>query len=200
MRNIDIYKPPIENFVIWSGAYTIEECDQIIQFGELAEFKDAGVGGGKNNPTRTDTSIRDTKIVWIQPTEDAKWIFERMNTIVGRINFDKFQLDLDRFDGFQYSKYEVDGHYNWHTDTILNPEHPNKYRKLSFSLMLTNPEDYEGGDLMFNVAGDQNTGHATKPKKGDLVAFYSHIPHKVAPVTSGTRLSLVTWALGKKLV
>lgn len=200
MHNIDIFKPPIENYVIWSGGYTPEECDEIIQFGELEEFKEASVGGGRGISGVTDNKIRNTKIVWIQPRDESKWIFERMNALVGRINFDKFQLQLDKFDGFQYSKYEIGGHYAWHTDTTNDPVVPNQYRKLSFSLLLSSPEEYEGGDLLINHNGNQEDAVLIKPKKGDFVAFYAHLPHKVAPVTSGTRLSLVTWALGDKLV
>lgn len=195
MRKIDKHITNIEQFVIWSGGYTDEECDSIVQFGELAEFKKGSIG---STSSTTDLDVRDTDITWIQPTDDAKWIFERMNILAGKINFDKFQLDLDRFDGFQYSKYEINGHYNWHID--INQEHRHSlFRKLSFSLLLTNPEEYEGGELLLNDKGNQDNAYSIKPKKGDLVVFYSHLPHKVAPVTSGTRLALVTWALGNKL-
>jgi predicted 2-oxoglutarate/Fe(II)-dependent dioxygenase YbiX len=66
--------------------------------------------------------------------------------------------------------------------------------------MLTNPEEYEGGEFLINTRGDQDKEVPTlKVKMGDLLVFYSHLPHKVAPVTSGCRVTLVTWALGAKL-
>lgn len=196
MRKIDKYITNIEQFVIWSGGYTDQECDSIVQLGELAEFQKGSIGLISGT---TDFDIRNTDITWLQPTDESKWLFERMNELVSKINFDKFQLDLDRFDGFQYSKYKTTGHYDWHTDT--NHEHKHGlFRKLSFSLLLTSPEEYEGGELLFNDKGNQDMAYSIKPKKGDLIAFYSHIPHKVSPVISGTRISLVTWALGNKLV
>jgi PKHD-type hydroxylase len=195
-RRIDLYVPPMEPCVIWSGGFTDEECDSIKDTGELCEFLDAKVGSSGEDGTLDETA-RKTKIVWIQPKEETAWIFERMNEIVAKMNFDKFQMDLTQFDGFQYSKYEVGDHYDWHNDTVLSPR-SGLFRKLSFSLMLSDVDDYEGGEFLLSTSGSETKTEPMKVKKGDLVAFYSHIPHKVSPVTSGQRLTLVTWALGSK--
>lgn len=193
MRNIDIFVPPIEPLVVWRGAFTPEQCDDIIQHGELAEFKKGTVGR-----ERLDEKVRDTDVTWIQPIPEAKWIFEQMNQLMAKINFDKFQMDLSRFDGFQYGRYEAGGHYDWHIDTVNEPPH-GLFRKLSLSLMLTEPDAYEGGELLLATGGNWENAHSLKPSKGDLAVFYSHVPHKVSPVTSGERITLVTWALGPKL-
>jgi PKHD-type hydroxylase len=195
-RNIDVYVPPMEQYVIWSGGFTGEECDLIKQTGELSEFMDAAVGRGVDN--KVDEDVRKTKIVWIEPQEENKWIFERMNELTAKINFDKFQMKLRQFDGFQYSKYAIDNFYDWHTDTIINPEN-GLYRKLSFSLMLSDPSEFEGGEFLISPHGSESKSETISLNKGDVVVFYSHIPHKVSPVTKGERISLVTWALGDKL-
>lgn len=194
MRNIDKFIHPIEPLVMWGQGFSSEECDSILQLGELAEFKKAAIGDGV-----TDDKVRNTKIVWIEPSPDTYWVFDRMNELCGKINFDKFQLDLKQFDGFQYTKYEVDSHYDWHIDTINNPTN-GLFRKLSFVLMLTDPSEFEGGDLLLNSDGNVDHCHKVTFNKGDLAVFYSHIPHKVTPVTTGTRVTLVTWARGPKLV
>lgn len=197
-RNIDRYVPPMEQHVIWSGGFTEEECDMIKQTGELAEFVEAKVGSGVEGGM-FDESIRKTKIVWIEPLEENKWIFERMNELAAKINFDKFQMKLKQFDAFQYSKYPVGNFYDWHTDTVTNPSN-GLYRKLSFSLMLSDPTDFEGGEFIVSLFGTEAKTETLKLKKGDLVIFYSHLPHKVAPVTKGERITLVTWALGDKIL
>jgi PKHD-type hydroxylase len=195
-RNIDVYVPPMEQYVIWSGGFTEEECDMIKQTGELSEFMDATVGRDEDNVVNED--VRKTKIVWIEPYEENKWIFERMNQLAAKINFDKFQLKLKQFDSFQYSKYPVGNFYDWHTDTLTNPSN-GLYRKLSFSLMLSDPSDFEGGEFLISPHGSESRCETISLKKGDVAVFYSYIPHKVSPVTKGERISLVTWALGDKL-
>ena len=195
MRKINIYTPPVEPFAIWDGGFTPQECETIIQLGELAAFRKASIG----TEDLVNSEIRNTEVAWIKPANDTYWIFDRLNDLCGKINFDKFQMALDRFDGFQYSKYEVDGHYDWHIDTINSPP-GGLFRKLSFVVMLTENDSYEGGTLLMNCGGDANGASPIRLQRGQVVAFYSHIPHKVEPVTRGVRVTLVTWALGPKFV
>ena len=58
------------------------------------------------------------------------------------------------------------------------------------TLMLDDPDDYEGGELQICHMGNFNDVITVKPKKGDIVFFASWMPHRVAPVTSGTRRSI----------
>lgn len=196
-RSIDVFIPPMTDFVAWK-AFEPDECDQIVKLGELFEFHKAKIGGGEERDGVVDEDYRDTDITWIEPNDKTYWIFDRMNEIVAYLNFMHFQMDLDRFDGFQYSKYKIGGHYKRHNDVVHNPDH-GLYRKLSMSVMLTDPEEYEGGALVLDVNGNRDTPFKVKPKKGEMILFYSHIPHMVEPVTSGKRISLVTWALGEKV-
>ena len=197
-RNIPEFVQPVEPVVVWENLFTDEECDSIVAFGELGEFMkarigDAGVG-------EEDNSIRDTDITWLEPDGDTSWIFDRVANLVAKVNYDKFQLDLRRFDGFQFSVYNEDGHYNWHIDTQLLPREDGSYRKLSLSIMLTDPEEYEGGELLLSTWGTEESPEKFKLKKGTVVLFYSYIPHTVLPVTKGKRTALVTWAMGPKFV
>jgi PKHD-type hydroxylase len=194
-RKIDKHVTPMYPWQVWGGGFTEEECDLIIQAGELSEFEKASIGLKATN--EVNMLVRNTDIVWIQPSDDTKWIFERMNEIISKINFDKFQMDLDRFDGFQYSKYGVDCHYDWHTDVIENGQN-GLFRKLSISLMLSDPKDFKGGNFLI-TASNESGAHKLKLKKGDIVVFYSHLHHKVSKVTEGERSTLVTWALGEKI-
>jgi len=195
MRNIDKFSPPYEPVIVWRGGFTPEECEHIIKAGELAEFQKGSIGGPKN----VDLNVRDTDITWIEPLEENKWMFERLHDILLQVNHDKYQMDFSRFDGFQYSKYNVDGHYDWHVDVENKPRPGGLFRKLSISIMLTDNDNYKGGALLINENGGENK-RATKlqPKIGDIVFFYSYLPHKVEKVTSGERITLVTWALGEK--
>ena len=66
-------------------------------------------------------------------------------------------------------------------------------RKLSITIQLSSPQDYEGGDLILH------NGEPEKMQKelGKLIVFPSYTLHEVTPVTKGTRYSLVAWVAGK---
>lgn len=194
-RSINVFTPPMVPFIGWK-AFSPEECEQIRKIGEMFEFQNAKMGHGKT--TVEDKTYRDTDITWIEPSEKTYWIFDRLNEVLAYVNFHHFQLDLIRFDGFQYSKYKEGGHYKRHTDIINNPP-DGLFRKLSVTVMLSDPTDYEGGELVLDISGNMDDAMRAKPGLGEAVFFYSHIPHLVEPVVSGKRISLVTWALGEKL-
>jgi hypothetical protein len=93
--------------------------------------------------------------------------------------------------------------HRWHHDTLSAPPDPSRSgpppaRKLSFSLQLSDPDTYEGGD--FQIRGED--GHVdealwrTMRQKGSFLIFPGVIPHRVTTVTAGERRSLVGWVLG----
>ena len=69
-------------------------------------------------------------------------------------------------------------------------------RKLSFSLQLSDPEDYTGGEVQFMDNG-RKTYFAPK-QRGTLIMFDSRTPHRVRKVKSGMRKSLVGWVVGPR--
>lgn len=84
---------------------------------------------------------------------------------------------------------------------VSNPNYDGKVRKLSMTVNLTNPDNYDGGNLRFDFgphAGDKRYQTCTEIRpKGSVIVFPSHVYHQVTPVTRGTRYSLVMWNLGK---
>lgn len=193
MNRIRPVYSPLEPFVIWENGFSKEEIDKIVAAGELSAFNKGQVGAGGG--AVIDSAIRDTDIVWLEQNEANGWIYEKLSAAAARVNYDKFQFDLVNLQPLQYSKYKLDGHYSWHYDSGPNmPEH----RKLSVVLGLSDPASYEGGELQINAHGDQNKPHSLKIKRGDLVVFPSFMGHRVTPVTSGERLTLVGWAVGPK--
>jgi PKHD-type hydroxylase len=185
----------LEDLVVWSNGFTGEDIDNIIALGELADFQKGSIGGGTPQNPKIDTDIRNTEIAWIEPNPKSEWLYERIKQFVARINHDKYQFDLYTIQALQYGKYKPGGHYTWHVDSGRNI---NVHRKLSFILGLSEPDSYEGGELLLNLSGNADNSHELKIRRGDLIAFPSYIPHKVNPVTSGERLTLVTWATGPK--
>ena len=116
----------------------------------------------------------------------------------------------------QYTHYGAGQFYNWHRDddidTMYTPEakvmtngnigmdqlkiQGEMVRKLSFSLQLSAPEDYIGGELEFI---DNNNKPFLAPKqRGTMVVFDSRLRHRVRKVKSGLRKSIVGWVLGPR--
>ena len=69
-------------------------------------------------------------------------------------------------------------------------------RKLSFTLQLTDPSEYEGGQTMIHNAKEP---WAIPQTKGTITFFPSYTLHEVLPVTKGTRKALVGWVHGPRL-
>ena len=80
-----------------------------------------------------------------------------------------------------------------------NPSLIGKVRKLSVTISLNKPEEYEGGNLKFDFGphSDERFHECTEIRpQGSVIVFPSHVYHQVTPVTKGTRYSLVGWNLG----
>jgi PKHD-type hydroxylase len=82
------------------------------------------------------------------------------------------------------------GHYDWHIDCF--PPVNGVQRKLSISILLSDPSTFEGGELQFKGVEDQKV----LTTQGSIIVFPSFIEHRVTPVTKGVRYSAVTWVNG----
>ena len=67
------------------------------------------------------------------------------------------------------------------------------YRKLTVIIQLTDPETYEGADLELQLAHDYTP---MTRAQGSMIVFPSFILHRVKPLISGERHSLVSWVCG----
>lgn len=74
----------------------------------------------------------------------------------------------------------------------------NYVRKISASVILTDPKEYEGGEFELVPHGVADSPLKFKPKKGEIIFFSSFMPHRVTPVTEGIRKSLVCWVMGER--
>jgi PKHD-type hydroxylase len=100
----------------------------------------------------------------------------------------------------QYAEYHTGGHQRYHTDVRYNfdPAYVMEgFRKLTVILMLSDPSEYEGGELSLNLSAEFRA-EKLKLQKGQVLLFPSYMPHQVEPVISGVRKTLVVWPLGPK--
>lgn len=141
-----------------------------------------------------------------------------------------WNFNWDYSEPAQFTVYKPGGFYGWHSDggsdsfaayqryifgitqKSMRSENrfPNKYvndskmigkvRKLSVTLTLNDPLEYDGGELKFDLSqhADSQRFHTLEDAKaqGTIIVFPSFVPHCVTPVIRGVRKSLVVWNLG----
>ena len=107
-----------------------------------------------------------------------------------------FRLDgVSEADPPAVLRYVVGDHFAWHPD-IGAEGTPAASRKLSYTLQLSDPSSYEGGDLELGVHHLTGTSVAGLRAQGTLVLFPSFLVHRVTPVTAGVRHAIVGWLHG----
>ena len=116
--------------------------------------------------------------------------------MIRSINEKYYQYDLSDVFEFQLIKYYVGGNYDWHCDYGIAPR-KDIIRKLSMTMQLSDPNDYEGGEL--KLADYANVIETMVKGLGTTLVFDSRVAHKVRPVISGKRIALVGWASGPPL-
>ena len=175
----------INLYAFWNNAFSKEECQTIINIA-----KNKGLIKAK---TSEESDVRDSKISWLYPVDGMDWVFRRVTDITLNLNERFFKFNLFGInEGFQFTNYEApSGKYGKHVDRGMNMP----VRKLSISIQLTNPEEYDGGELKL-YDGEEET--IMSKEQGTLIIFPSYVLHEVMPVTKGERNSLVTWVTGKQ--
>ncbi len=185
------YKANLPQWGVWKDALTEEEIEQVIFLEKIIDFKDGLVGQSLEK-----NDARNSKVSFLEPDLNTEWLFMRLGDIIPVVNYDLFLYDIEAIETIQYTVYEENQHYNWHFDS--HDRYLNYERKISGTLLLSSPDEYEGGELEIITGGNPEEPQILKPEKGHIAFFASHMPHRVRPVTKGIRRSLVFWVQGKR--
>ena len=143
-----------------------------------------------------DPTIRSSKVKWLPKSEEFRGLYERIAQEIMIHNNQHFKFDLDCIrEQIQYTEYHAKdkGQYDWHMDLGSGWA---SLRKLSVTINLSDPKDYDGGVLEFNLGGKTITQGSKA--KGAITVFPSYLLHRVSPVTRGTRKTLVLWVGGNQ--
>jgi len=199
MMNVN-YTFPLENPVNQTNYYWFQEGfspqELSIIEAQVAEipFQVAVTEqGGQDKGENLDS--RNSSIKWIPFSESTKWIYDKIGAMAYEANKEMYHFDLNFMpEQIQYTEYydTNKGHYDWHMDIGAQGIMP--FRKLSVTVQLSGPDEYEGGDLQLWTGGQYPI---TGPKgKGNIIIFPSFMLHRVTPVVKGTRKSFVLWLGG----
>ena len=186
---------PMSDSAKWSEVLTPEECAKVIEEVENNRTIAQGHAGDTVNQ-----EIRNNKISWIysDPEDEiAVLLYEKIGNAAAMLNarfFRRGPEHLGFYEGIQYSLYRKGEHYKRnHMDRHSDIDKVRVPRILTITLQLSQPEDYEGGDLVLDTAAGDLVADRTQ---GTLIMFPSFIKHGVDTVTSGTRRALVAWIGG----
>ena len=180
------------NYYYFTNVFTDQEIEEIIQIGESQPKIKATTVGEDISQEVTDYRVSD--IAWLSNNPKTSWVFDRIADLAIKANSEMWNFDIWDFqDDLQYTSYYGNGgHYDWHADLGAGISN----RKLSIVLQLSNPDEYEGGDLQMNTGGSI----LNVPREKGLICFFpSFVLHRVTPLSSGLRRSLVTWLCGANL-
>lgn len=176
-----------QQWQLWTGAASDEQVAQIIKAGELNSPEKATIFSNPN----TDNETRKSIVRWVHDLSIRDFLWE----YVKQANINAFGVDVANFAELQFTEYHASegGHYDWHHDIDWAGEKPSD-RKLSITVQLSDPSEYTGGDFQFNECETP----ANAKEKGTILVFPSYLQHRVTPVLSGTRKSLVAWFHGPR--
>ena len=189
-------------------------CQQIIDTAKQKQGQVAVTGTEakklkqKNKLSKKDLldlkKYRNSNIVWL----DDPWIFNAVQPFIREANLHSgWNFEWSWSETAQFTAYHKNQHYDWHADSWNKPyncpELDNKHgriRKLSVTVSLSDPKDYTGGELEFDFRNSKKGNNKKVCKeirpRGSIVVFPSFVWHRVKPVKSGTRYSLVIWNIG----
>jgi len=178
--------------------FSKEQCEKIINDSLIIPSQDALVG--TNDFASKNYESRRSIIRFIN-SED--WRFSELFTNLWKMaiqaNNDFFNIHITKLDFVQLAEYDSSykGEYKAHHDVFWLNNDPFYHRKISCVIQLSDPNEYEGGDL-------ELIDTSTFPEKeemrqqGTVIFFPSFFMHRATPVLSGTRYSIAAWFEGPK--
>ena len=167
--------------------FTPQQCQMVIDKGMSLKKEDAKVGMIKPEGG-VDTKKRITTISWI-PFKDMPEMYKDIQATMLKANGNHFGFDgMKLTEPGQFTHYLTGGFYDWHMDNDVLGKHQPPVRKISMTLLLSDPSTFEGGELEF-----MSKGKTAKLQQGQAIFFASWLQHRVKPVTQGERKSLVMW-------
>jgi PKHD-type hydroxylase len=169
--------------------FTPKECLRIIDLGESLQTQRGIIG--KKDINNAEQKIRNSEVKWLGVRPENNWVFERIRGAINQAN-QYYNFDLRECSHLQVASYAEGGHYTWHEDI---GQGATSNRKLSLSVQLSDPSDYDGGELGFLCVPSEKIRHELK-QQGTAIIFPAFLAHQVAVVTRGMRRSLVAWVSG----
>ena len=165
------------------------QCEDIIKAGHNEKLQEAELSA---KDIKINKNKRNTNISWI-PFDKLPQMYESVEQTLYNININHFGFeDVNITEPAQFTEYNKGGFYDWHMDLNISGKNSPPVRKISMTILLSDPSTFIGGELEF-----MEKNKFSDLKQGQAIFFASFIRHRVAPVQKGIRRSLVMWFGGK---
>ena len=185
-------------WVTWPAAISADVCDKILTRAQEETLQPAGMTSVQSDATRA------SRVAWLA----EPWLYALLYPYFQDANWRATWLfHFQAIERLQFTAYGPGEHYDWHTDQTAAPYGPQQgeyaglYRKISLTVQLSDPADYDGGQLQFErgLPGQDNRIRTLTEiaPRGSVIAFPSFLPHRITAVTRGQRHALVGWAAGR---
>ena len=187
-----ITEPKWKSYVVETigPIFTPKLCKKIIDLSNKLK-KEQGKIGNKEISKEEEKKLRQSTITWIEFNK-MQPVYDDIKNLIQKINQNHFGFsNIKIIEPAQVSKYSKGQFYDWHTDSSIDMDNEPPVRKLSMTLLLNDPNEFEGGNL--EIAGKK----MLHMKQGHAAIFASFLQHRVTPVTKGVRRSLVMWFGGE---
>jgi len=172
-----------------SPIFSPKQCQMVIAKGMSLKKETAQVGMGRPKGSGVDTEKRITTISWI-PFKALPDMYKIIERTMLQVNGNHFGYDgMKLTEPAQFTEYPKGGFYDWHMDADVNCRFEPPIRKMSMTILLSNPSEFEGGDLEFMAEGNKPPALI----QGQAIFFCSLLRHRVNKVKKGVRRSLVMW-------
>ncbi|WP_341327635.1 Fe2+-dependent dioxygenase [Methylotuvimicrobium sp. KM2] len=166
-------------FVI-KDVLTAEQVASICNSLEQVEFDD-----GKVTAAGMAKSVKNNQQVMVDKVPDLMPLLSQAimaNPLFNALTMPRAVVNV------MLSRYQVGMEYGTHTDAAIMPG--GNRADISFTLFLSSPEAYDGGDLVLETAlGEQRI----RLNAGSLILYPTGELHRVSPVTRGERIVIVGW-------
>ena len=169
--------------------FTPAQCQDIINMGHQQKAEEAKVGHKDGAGGKHDTDKRITTISWI-PFKALPDMYKIIESTMNQVNRNHFGYEgMEISEPAQFTEYPKGGFYDWHMDAEVNCQYEPPVRKISMTILLSDPSEFVGGDLEFMTEGNK----PPQLLQGQANFFCSLIRHRVSKVKKGVRRSLVQW-------
>jgi PKHD-type hydroxylase len=134
-------------------------------------------------------NYRSALTLWLDEGPETELLTERFSRVIRKAN-EHYGFEITGFrDAFLLAQYGKGDGFEWHLDAASEKT---STRKLSLTAQLSDPDDYDGGNLEFMPAGEVPFSR----DRGSVIIFPAFLCHRVTPVKRGMRSAIVAWAHG----